>query len=47
MIKREINHIDNKTLKKWIEDESMTEILSAKADEIRREVYGDKVYLRG
>lgn len=47
MIKREINHIDRNTLKKWIEDESMTEFLSEKADKIRREIYGDKVYLRG
>lgn len=47
MIKREINHIDDETFKKWIEDESMTEILTQRADKIRREVYGNKVYLRG
>ena len=47
MIRREVKHIDRETLRKWIEDESMTEILSKKADKIRREVYGDKVYIRG
>ena len=47
MRKREINHIDDETLKKWIEDESMTDILAQRADVIRRQVYGNKVYLRG
>lgn len=47
MRKREINHIDDKTLKKWIEDEAMTDILAQRADVIRRQVYGNKVYLRG
>lgn len=47
MIRREVKHIDRETLRKWIEDEAMTEILSKKADKIRREVYGDKVYIRG
>lgn len=44
---RQINHIDTETLKNWIEDESMTEILSKRADKIRREIYGNKVYIRG
>lgn len=47
MRKREINHIDDKTLKNWIEDESLTGFLMEKADKIRREVYGDRVYIRG
>lgn len=47
MTKREIKHIDKNTLKKWIEDESLTEDLSEKADKIRREVYGNKIFLRG
>lgn len=47
-MKFENNHYyDDETLKKWIEDESMTEILANKADEIRRRVYGNKVYIRG
>lgn len=44
---RQVNHIDTETLKNWIEDESMTETLSKRADKIRREVYGNKVYIRG
>lgn len=47
MQKREIKHIDRKILKKWIEDEAMTEELMKRADEIRRENYGNKVYIRG
>ena len=34
-------------LKSWIEDESMNEYLATKADRIRRDIYGDKVYVRG
>lgn len=47
MTKREINHIPYGKLKKYIEDESMTESLMARADEIRRANYGNKVYIRG
>ena len=46
MTKREINHIPYDKLKKYIEDESMTESLMARADEIRRANYGNKVYIR-
>lgn len=34
-------------LKKWIEDESMNDELAKIADTIRREIYGDAVYVRG
>ncbi|WP_106460923.1 [FeFe] hydrogenase H-cluster radical SAM maturase HydE [Anaerococcus sp. Marseille-P3915] len=47
MTKRKINHIPYDKLKKYIEDESMTESLMERADEIRRVNYGDKVYIRG
>lgn len=47
MNKRKINHIDTETLRKWIEDESMTDSLMKKADKIRKENYGNKVYIRG
>lgn len=38
---------DDSTLKKWIEDETLTEALNKRADAIRKEIYGDKVYVRG
>ena len=47
MNKREIKHIDSETLKNWIEDGSMTDSLMKKADYIRKENYGNKVYIRG
>lgn len=34
-------------LKRWIEDGAFSEMLIAKADRLRREYYGDNVYLRG
>lgn len=34
-------------LKRLIEDESCTEMLAEKADRVRRQVYGDEVYVRG
>lgn len=40
-------YYDDKTLKRWIEDDSLTDELNKKADAIRREIYGDKVYVRG
>ena len=44
---RKTNYIDDKTLKNYIEDESLTEVLAKKADKVRRDFYGNKVYLRG
>lgn len=44
------NRIKNDTdiqLKEWIEDDTKTEILAKEADRIRREIYGDEVYVRG
>ena len=40
-------YYDDDTLKRWIEDESLTEDLNKKADAIRREIYGNKVFVRG
>lgn len=40
-------HYDDETLKRWIEDESLTDELNKKADAIRKEIYGDKVFVRG
>lgn len=37
----------DKQLKEWIEEESCSEELARRADEIRRSVYGTDVYLRG
>lgn len=37
----------NEQLKNWIEDESMNEWLADTADRIRRDIYGDAVYVRG
>lgn len=34
-------------LKEWIENEKETEALALRADGIRREIYGDAVYIRG
>ena len=34
-------------LKNWIEDESMNDWLADTADRIRRDIYGDAVYIRG
>ena len=34
-------------LKNWIEDESMNDWLADTADRIRRDIYGDEVYIRG
>lgn len=34
-------------LKKWIEDEEETDVLAQRADLIRKEIYGNKVYIRG
>ncbi|MDO5047964.1 MAG: [FeFe] hydrogenase H-cluster radical SAM maturase HydE [Anaerococcus sp.] len=42
-----IKNIGDKTLKKWIEDDKYRKNLAIKADQIRREVYGDKVFVRG
>lgn len=41
------NYYDDETLKRWIEDDSLTDELNQKADKIRKEIYGDKVYVRG
>ena len=43
----EKGNIDDKHLKKLIESEESMEYLFKKADEKRREIYSDKVYLRG
>lgn len=40
-------YYDDETLKRWIEDDSLTDELNQKADKIRKEIYGDKVYVRG
>ena len=40
-------YYDDSTLKRWIEDDSLTEVLNKRADAIRKEIYGDKVYVRG
>ena len=44
---RNTTYYSDKTLKNWIEDESMNETLSNKADAIRRNIYKDHVYVRG
>ena len=40
-------YYDDKTLKEWIENDDLTDELNQRADKIRREIYGDKVYVRG
>lgn len=44
---RNTTYYSDETLKNWIEDESMNETLSNKADAIRRNIYKDHVYVRG
>ncbi len=43
----QIHTFTDQQLKTWIEDQSQAESLAARADEIRRSIYGTDVYLRG
>lgn len=40
-------YYDDQTLKRWIGDDSLNDELATRANKIRREIYGDKVYVRG
>lgn len=40
-------YYSDEILKDWIENESLNETLANKANAIRRDIYGDKVYVRG
>ncbi len=40
-------YYSDQTLKNWIENESINETLANKADTIRRNIYGNDVYIRG
>ena len=40
-------HYSDDVLKDWIENESLNETLANRADTIRRNIYGDEVYVRG
>lgn len=45
-LRNTVYYSDNQ-LKNWIENESLNETLATKADAIRRNIYGDDVYIRG
>lgn len=47
MCKKDQHEYTDRQLKDWIENEEETDVLARRADRIRKEIYGDEVYIRG